>query len=142
MEKTHTLLHLDVFYRDILLIWGNEEQTRQVLAVFHDEDEINELMESINFTGGKGTTVYSASHNAFFVWLPELPKTAQEVGFLVHELFHVTYAVMENIGVSLSEDSEEAFAYTIGYLTEKIIEMLPTFSSCRKKLTRRLNCNE
>ncbi len=126
-ETGRLMIHLDMFYRDLLVVFGNEKQTRERLRMYFDKEEIDELLEGFSFRE-KGKTVYASKFNAFFVWIPEPPKTAQDVGFLVHELFHSTYAVMCNSGISLSEDSEEAFAYMIGYMTEKVLEQLPTFS--------------
>ena len=132
-KENYLLIHIDVFYRDLLLVWGNREEIRDALLVFHSEEKTEELLDGFE-TWDKGRTVYSSEHNAFFAWIPEKPKTAQDVGFLVHELFHSTYAVMSNIGVPLSDDSEEVYAYTIGYLTEKILEgfSISFSSSCQE----------
>lgn len=121
------MAHLDMFYRDILIVFGNEEQTRETLHKYYDEDELDGILIDATFDG-KGWTKYTSKFNSYIVWLPDNPKTAEEVGFLVHELFHATYAVMCNVGINLSEDSEEVFAYTIGFLTEKVLGALPTFS--------------
>ncbi len=127
MDDNRLMLHLDMLYRDILVVYGDEQQTRDVLRLYFDAEEIDELVEEISFSEC-GKTVYVKKFNSLLVWLPGRPKTAQEVGFLVHELFHATYAVMCNAGISLSEDSEEIFAYAIGFLAEKVMETLPTFS--------------
>lgn len=39
---------------------------------------------------------------------------------LAHEVFHLTKYIMEYIGTTLSDDSEEAWAYLTGYLFETI----------------------
>ena len=121
------IIHLDIFYRDLLIVFGNEKQTRETLNNYFDEDELDYVMKNATFDS-KGWTKYTSKFNSFIVWLPDNPKTAEDIGFLVHELFHATYAVMCNVGISLSEDSEEVFAYTMGFLTEKVLGALPTFS--------------
>lgn len=131
-EYNYLLIHLDVFYRDLLVVWGCWKDTREALLVFHDEERVSEIMDGFE-TWSKGRTVYSQEHNSFFAWIPEKPKTAQDIGFLIHELFHSTYAVMLNIGIPLSDDTEEAYAYTMGYLTEKVLEGFSiSFSSCQE----------
>ena len=130
---THHMVHMDMFYRDLLIVYGDEKQTRKTLNIYFDKEEVEELLEDFTFEE-KGRTVYAPKFNAYFVWLPKLPETAQDVGFLVHELFHSTYAVMCNVGISLSEDSEEAFAYMMGFLTEKVLESLPTISCPSRQL--------
>ena len=135
-DSNCVLIHIDVFYRDLLVVWGNKEETREALLHFHDEDKVTELLDEFELWD-KGRTVYSTEHNAFFVWIPEKPKTAQDAGFIVHELFHSTYAVMCNVGISLSECSEEVFAYTMGYLAEKIFKSFSiSFSSCQQSASK------
>lgn len=43
-----------------------------------------------------------------------------DINTLTHEVFHAAYAMFTTIGMKLSRDSEEAFAYFIGYLSEQI----------------------
>jgi hypothetical protein len=48
-----------------------------------------------------------------------LPTDFQD-GTLVHEVFHITCAILRNVGVSFSNDSEEAYAYLNEYLYKVI----------------------
>lgn len=58
--------------------------------------------------------------------------SAEDFGFLVHELLHAVSETMRMIGVDFSEDSEEVYAYTIGWLAHQIMERFGiTISSCR-----------
>lgn len=126
-EIDRCMAHLDMLYHDILIVFGDKEQTRETLLKYFDKEEVDDIIKDATFDV-KGWTKYTSKFNSYLVWLPNNPKTAEEVGFLVHELFHATYAVMCNVGISLSEDSEEVFAYTIGFLTEKVLGAIPTFS--------------
>jgi hypothetical protein len=49
-------------------------------------------------------------------------KENPEVSHIVHELFHATSAYMRRIGMPHGRKSEEAYAYLIGFLTEKFFE--------------------
>ena len=120
------MLHLDMFYTDILIIYGDEDHTRKTLQKYFDEEEVNEMLKGFNFKT-KGRTM-PTKFGSPLIWIPKIPETAQDVGFLVHELFHSTCAVMGNVGIDFSNESEEAFAYMIGFMTEKVLEELPTFS--------------
>ena len=40
---------------------------------------------------------------------------------IAHEVFHTVYAIFKNVHIPLSNDSEEAWAYYIGYLTQEIL---------------------
>ncbi len=129
-EKNKVVVHIPVFRRDVLVIFGNEDDTRRVLSEYCEEEEINELLEDFSFDTD-GHMVYSEKFKFPFVWMPEKPKTAEETGTLVHELFHASYAIFQSIGNPLTPQSEEVFAYTLGYLTEKVKEWLIPSSSCK-----------
>lgn len=45
----------------------------------------------------------------------------RDIATIVHEVFHAVYAIFENVHIPLSNDSEEAWAYYIGYLTQEIL---------------------
>ena len=48
---------------------------------------------------------------------------------LNHEIFHCTILILKRIGVSLSDDSEEAYAYLYEYITKMIYSKTTKFSS-------------
>lgn len=49
-------------------------------------------------------------------------KSPREFNTLVHELLHATDFILDFRGLSLVDGSDEAYAYLIGYLMEKIME--------------------
>lgn len=56
--------------------------------------------------------------------MKNIPKTAEEFGFLQHEIFHAVYFLFTRIGIELCEKSDEAFAYAIQYLTEQVYKRI------------------
>ena len=72
----------------------------------------------------RGVTVIFERHETL-IRLPKKPKTNEEWGVLQHEIFHATHLIMNTVGIELKHlVSDEAFAYVIGYLTEKIYDKL------------------
>lgn len=47
-----------------------------------------------------------------------------QAGTFVHELFHVVDNVLRDKGIKLTEGSSEAYAYYLGWITDKIIPFL------------------
>lgn len=47
-------------------------------------------------------------------------KTPEQFGTLAHEIFHAVDFIFTRLNMKLSRDSDEAFAYAIGYVTEQI----------------------
>lgn len=43
---------------------------------------------------------------------------------IFHEIFHLTFRIMQNIGVSLDENTNEIFAYLHGWLGYKIMNIV------------------
>ena len=58
------------------------------------------------------------------VRMPNIPKTPKDYNTLQHEIFHATTNIMNHIGSKLDEESEEPWAYFIGFLTQKVYEKL------------------
>lgn len=54
----------------------------------------------------------------------QLKNTPEWYGFLQHEVFHAVEFIMERIGMRLTIDSDEAYAYLIGYLTTEIYKRI------------------
>lgn len=59
------------------------------------------------------------------VWLPQFPKTTEEIGTAIHEIFHATYSIMSWAHIPLNQDSEEPYAHLLAYLTRKFFENKP-----------------
>ena len=74
---------------------------------------------SFAFEGKKGRTL-RLENNAIVIWMPVIPQNAQEIGNLAHEIYHAAYLMLTGAGVVPSNDSDEAFAYQIDFLTRKI----------------------
>lgn len=58
------------------------------------------------------------------VRMKRVPLTAEEYGILQHEIFHAVYFLFTKIGIKLCDKSDEAFAYTIQYLTEQVYKRI------------------
>lgn len=115
------LIRIDLYCRDIIVHFGTKSELKKALKKYHDESTVEYVMDTISF-GCKGYTLYDSERRVFIMYMPDVPHTAEDLGFLSHEVFHVATAIMENIGTELTGSSEEAYAYLIGYLTRRIAE--------------------
>lgn len=55
--------------------------------------------------------------NHWIIWL----ANGRDIPELTHEAFHITSNVLRHRGVVLSNDSEEAFAYTLTSIVDQIL---------------------
>lgn len=78
------------------------------------DDEICGFTES-----HRGRTWHHLIGGQTIVRLPKRPVTPVEFGTLSHEIFHAVDYIFRRIGMKLGADSDEAYAYLIGYVTEQ-----------------------
>lgn len=71
---------------------------------------------------GRYHGIYTTFNNGYhLIRLKKVPKTPYWMGVLQHEILHCTIQIMREVGISLSQKSEEAFTYLQGHLTNKIL---------------------
>jgi len=56
--------------------------------------------------------------------------TAEQRGTVAHEIFHATIFILNRIGMDLTLESDEAYAYLNQYITEKMYEQLSEYNEC------------
>lgn len=118
------IISIAPLYRDLLVCFGPKSRIPGRLADFHPSLNEGQLVDFVDefVTGNKGQTVIDQEKQIFLLWLPRLPKTPEDFGFLAHEVFHATTLTMDAVGARFSEDSEEVYAYLCGWLTQRIGE--------------------
>ena len=70
------------------------------------------------------TATYILQNGRRIIWLKESDNISELSGRLAHELTHLVYEFLKYLGLTLTEESEEAYAYLTGYLMERILEEL------------------
>lgn len=125
MKGYSKIIPIDLYCRDILFVFGDKEYLKKSVRRYHNQEQTEKICDFEVTANSKGRAIYSEEHNAFVVWYPQLPTTAEDFGFFSHEIFHAAHALMISIGANLSDDSEEAYAYLIGYLTKRVLETFP-----------------
>lgn len=103
------IISIPNLYRDLMVHFGSKETLRKVLCKYVDEETAANAVDAIGLSD-KGCIVINQQKGVFFVWMPRKPQSAEDFGFLVHELLHAVSETMRMIGVDFSEDSEEVYA--------------------------------
>ena len=55
------------------------------------------------------------------LWLPKPPETVTDFSILSHEISHVVFGILGRTGMTLSVDSEKAYAYLIKHITSSFL---------------------
>jgi len=118
------IIPLVIYPFDIMFSVGqtDAELLKSVKRYGLNKSDIEEMLNMPTTILGRTLMLLETNHT--FIRLKSKPKKASEYGTLQHEIFHAIDFILRKIGISLSADSDEAYAYLIGYLTEKIYEKL------------------
>jgi len=113
------VIPLVIYPFDIMIsINEKDEVLIKRLIEYNNTKEECELL--LDFTG-TGRTVILPSNQTVI----RLRISKKLHGIISHEVFHAVSFIMERIGMKLEiELSDEAYAYLIGYVTDKIYEKL------------------
>lgn len=77
-----------------------------------------------NDMNNANTVMYEAAH-LIIIQLPFARiRTPRHRGILAHEIFHAAELIAKQIGLKHCDQSSEAFAYLIDYITEEIYKRL------------------
>ena len=111
----------ETFPYDVLVCLGVKRE--EILAYFdkHFVDALSPKdLENLEMKGhGR---VVRLDNNAFVLWTADFPKTPEQFGWLAHEIFHTADLMLRKAGATLSDDSDEVWAYQIDWLTKIIFK--------------------
>lgn len=120
-KSQNFLVSLVVYPMDIMFSIGqSDKQLREDLKCYgiHDDE--------FNCFDMPAHTTASAFHNddthRTIVRFRKVPETNKELGCLAHEIFHAVDMILRDIQITLSSDSDEAYAYLIDYVTVQFWE--------------------
>lgn len=104
------------------------------LAVGEQKGSLRKLEKVLGFDEGyleydrrRVGSVWSLQEGPFIIWFPKLGYNAFDLDTMMHEVFHLTFAALDSVGLKLSDTSEEAFAYYAGYMTGQIVDAVKKY---------------
>lgn len=120
------IIPIDIYNTDMLLVVGTEGELKLSLEKYLGKDDAKEayavMAEDISDISLGRSAVLSSGQ--VVLWMPD----DSDKGTLAHEIFHIACYIMKKIGISLCNESNEAYAYLIGFITNKVNDVLN--SSC------------
>lgn len=99
-----------------------------MLSVAETDDELKDGLDAFGIDWDESlslsdTTLGRATLfpcNRTLIRLKYFPSTATDHGIISHEIFHAVDFLLDRVGMKLTESSNEAYAYLIGYITQEV----------------------
>lgn len=120
MKQHVKTVTIPVYYRGVLVFIGSRGQLRDHLFRYYPDYATS--MEDLEIPPAAAYT-FKLEGDAL-IYSPSVPSEAA----MVHEIFHSVRHILGIIGVELSDETEEVFAYLMEYLSDQILPWLKTFS--------------
>lgn len=106
---------------DVAVFIGHEND--EVIKILNEMVELDEEETEAIKNVGDGRTAMLERGQTILILKKLRKNNAEDMRHLSHEVFHAVEFLMSKIGITLSRDSDEAYAYLIGYLTEEILKL-------------------
>lgn len=123
MKGKNFIIDLVVYPYDIMFSIGQTDYAFELaLSTMVNEVDLRDILRDpiISLSPEtRGRTFHHHEGGQTVIRLPSIPKTPTEIGTLSHEIFHAVSFIFRRIGMKASSNSEEAYAYAIGYVTEQ-----------------------
>lgn len=121
----HKVIPIEIYNTDLLVCFGDVQGVKEALQKHIGDEKTEETMRNFGKVG-KTTLARTcmAANGGVVIWMPLLPDNTKDYATLAHETLHATAFIMRKAGVPFSTDTEEAYAYLIGYITLQIEEFI------------------
>lgn len=119
-RSLNAVIPLVVYPFDVMISFGQSDRDLRI-ALKKLGTEWDGILEMGETTMGRTVLM---PNNATVLRLKNIPQSCTEYGFLAHEIFHAVTFILNRIGMSLTEQSDEAYAYLIGYITKEIYKRI------------------
>jgi hypothetical protein len=123
-EYSYFVFDVEIYSARIYVLYNNTlEETKSFFKDFFPGVNHNRI---IGYEASTIVCVREDGLQEYIIYFRRKPrkKSAFDHGTISHEVCHVVFEISDRISLYYSYDSQEAFAYLHGFITQKIIEGL------------------
>lgn len=117
----NAIIPIDIYNHDLMVHFGSKKSLVDSLSKY-----VSKKAAEASVKGIEGVTCghmeFSDRLGVYYIWMPNVPNDNSSWATLQHEIFHFVVALMKKVGIPLSDDTEEAYAYLIGYVTKSVVD--------------------
>ena len=122
VNKLHTI-RIDLFSREVLVMVSDYDLFLGYINPIVGREEFNELKENAPRDSVNGEAFLLRCGDAV-IWVRDGFSKEATAEILIHEATHVAIQMLNDIGITLCEGSEETYAYMTGYISTEAIRKL------------------
>lgn len=109
-----------IFDLDVYTVIGVDTAKARTFVNYMFKDSTACITENFE---NRGTTFYKPGY-PIIMWLPTTIKNIEELSITNHEIFHVVSSLLNWVGIKLSNETEELYAYTYQYYSKIIYTII------------------
>ncbi len=117
-KKVFKVFSWEIYPFDLLFCYNCTDKDIRNYISRHFHKLSDNDKELLTFKGNFGRTVI-LDGGQIVLWIRD-PKN---LGVLAHEVYHAVNMLMYKVGITGTDSSEEAFAYAIGFMMNKICKL-------------------
>lgn len=104
------------FSKYIKSTYGDEHNIKTFENIIHyiEEDEDSSAMAA--------STYWCSKARLAIVYIPRVPKGIQDICVTAHEVSHVVFNILDDVGISTEVGNSEAFTYLQEYLLKNALD--------------------
>lgn len=121
---------IDIYNTGIL--FSVNQSDKKLTKIIKDYEFPDEQKVIDDIFDEKGNHTYTHKDGSIIIRLIDFDFDSLSYGVLAHEIFHAADILLEHKGLILTEGSEEAYAYLIGYITKEFYDFIETNRSSKK----------
>lgn len=120
------VIDIDIYKVHLTVFVGSRKEFLEFIESCEDED-IKKFTQQIkkdieNKFQGAASTYWDNQNRVPIVYLPKISTSPEDLDTIVHELSHVVFAILGDVGITVDMYNNEAFAYLQGWLMKEIMD--------------------
>lgn len=118
-------ISIDIYRTTLTIFVGDIKELHEFAKkCSQDNPDFDELLDCIeddlDNNSFEASTYWGSKTRTPVVYLPSLSLKAGSLEVIIHELSHVVFLILGDVGVQVDPDNNEAFAYLLGYLVRQV----------------------
>lgn len=123
LKKKAFKIDIDIYPCSFFVVFKDVKLLRSLLLQEKSpptELQIDDILSHFNTKGYYGRTLQLDNGDVII----HIYSSNTLFNTITHEVFHAVHMCLDYLGMSLTNESQEAYAYLTGYLNQKIFEQL------------------